>query len=169
MKVGLRTPSLKKSIKARTTGKYKRKLKKMANPFYGKKGIGWIKDPSRALKNKVYHKTTISAKSAIKKSSNFFVTFLYYCFVWPMKWIFIIMLEIMKWMAIGIYLLFRLIIMGLVWLFVNAYNGVISLIEKSRETEEDTEYCEDSENAEIDKDGVNSIVTVASEEEKSGE
>ena len=51
MKVGLRTPSFKKSFKARTTGKYKRKLKRMVNPFYGKKGMGWIKNPSRALKN----------------------------------------------------------------------------------------------------------------------
>lgn len=40
MKVGLRTPSFKKSFKARTTGKYKRKLKRMVNPFYGKKGMG---------------------------------------------------------------------------------------------------------------------------------
>ena len=58
MKIGFRTPSLKKSIRARTTGKIKRKMKKSINPFYGKKGMGFIKNPKRAIKNKIYHKTT---------------------------------------------------------------------------------------------------------------
>ncbi len=57
---GLRTPSLKKSFKARTTGKLKRKIKKATNPFYSKKGMGYIKNPKRAIKNKIYHKTTFS-------------------------------------------------------------------------------------------------------------
>ena len=43
MKIGLRKPSLKKSFKAMTTGKAKRKLKKALIPGYGKKGIGLIK------------------------------------------------------------------------------------------------------------------------------
>ena len=60
MKIGLRTPSLKKSFKARTTGKIKRKIKKATNPFYGKKGIGYIKNPKRAIKNKIYNKTTFN-------------------------------------------------------------------------------------------------------------
>ena len=54
MKIGIRTPSLKKSLRARTTGKAKRKLKKAVNPFYGKKGMGVIKSPKKALYNKVY-------------------------------------------------------------------------------------------------------------------
>ena len=58
MKIGFRTPSLKKSFKARTTGKLKRKIKKAINPFYGKKGMGYIKNPKRAIKNKVYRKIT---------------------------------------------------------------------------------------------------------------
>lgn len=58
MKIGFRTPSLKKSIKARTTGKLKRKVKRMVNPLYDKKGMG-ILHPKRALYNKVYNKTTI--------------------------------------------------------------------------------------------------------------
>lgn len=37
MKFGIRKPSIKKSFKARTTGKIKRKAKKVINPFYGKK------------------------------------------------------------------------------------------------------------------------------------
>ena len=60
VKIGLRTPSLKKSFKARTTGKLKRQAKKATNPFYGKKGMGYIKNPKRAIKNKIYHKTTFS-------------------------------------------------------------------------------------------------------------
>lgn len=56
----MRKPSLKKSIKARTTGKAKRKLKKALIPGYGKKGTGWLKDPKKAAYNKVYKKTTFS-------------------------------------------------------------------------------------------------------------
>lgn len=37
MKFGIRKPSIKKSIKARTTGKITRNIKKAVNPFYGKK------------------------------------------------------------------------------------------------------------------------------------
>lgn len=37
MKFGLRTPSLKKMIKARTTSKWKRQIKKAVIPGYGKK------------------------------------------------------------------------------------------------------------------------------------
>lgn len=56
----MRKPSLKKSIKARTTGKAKRALKKAVIPGYGKKGTGWLKDPKKAAYNKVYKKTTFS-------------------------------------------------------------------------------------------------------------
>ena len=60
MKIGFRTPSLKKSFKARTTSKYKRKLKSAIDPTYGRKGIGWFKNPKKALYNKIYNKTTKS-------------------------------------------------------------------------------------------------------------
>lgn len=60
MKLGMRKPSLKKSIKARTTGKAKRALKKAVIPGYGKKGTGWLKDPKKVAYNKVYKKTTFS-------------------------------------------------------------------------------------------------------------
>jgi len=66
MKVGYRKPSIKKSIKARTTGKMKRKVKKAVNPFYGKKGMGYIKNPKRAVKNKIYHKTTFGTNDVIR-------------------------------------------------------------------------------------------------------
>lgn len=59
MKFGLRTPSLKKSISARTTGQLKRAVKRAVIPGYGKKGIGLL-HPKRAMYNKVYNKTTFS-------------------------------------------------------------------------------------------------------------
>lgn len=37
MKFGPRKISIKKRVKARTTGKLKRKMKKAVNPLYGKK------------------------------------------------------------------------------------------------------------------------------------
>jgi hypothetical protein len=58
MKLGLRKTSLKQSLKARTTGKLKRSIKKTVNPLYGKKGIGFASDPKRATYNKVYKKTS---------------------------------------------------------------------------------------------------------------
>ena len=60
MKIGFRTPSLKKSLKARTTSKYKRQLKSAIDPTYGKKGVGGFKNPKKALYNKIYNKTTKS-------------------------------------------------------------------------------------------------------------
>lgn len=60
MKFGFRTPSLKRSLKARTTGRAKRAIKKALIPGYGKKGAGWIKNPKKAAYNKVYNKTSFS-------------------------------------------------------------------------------------------------------------
>lgn len=55
----MRTPSLKKSFKACTTGKLKRQMKSAVMPWYGKKGAGWA-HPKRKLYNKMYNKTTFS-------------------------------------------------------------------------------------------------------------
>lgn len=63
----IRKPSLKKSFKARTTGKLKRQIKKEIDPFYGMKGKDYITDPKRALYNKVYRKTSFSIVDLIKK------------------------------------------------------------------------------------------------------
>ena len=60
MKFGVRKPSIKRSIKARTTGKAKRAVKKAVVPGYGKKGAGWVKNPKKAAYNKVYKKTSFS-------------------------------------------------------------------------------------------------------------
>ena len=65
MKVGMRKPSLKKSFKARTTGKLKRSVKSTINPLYGKKGMG-ILHSKKAIYNKVYNKTTFSVFDLFK-------------------------------------------------------------------------------------------------------
>ena len=59
MKIGFRKPSLKKTLRARTTGALKRKAKSSVNPLYGKPGIGFVKDPKKSIKAKIYKKTTI--------------------------------------------------------------------------------------------------------------
>ncbi|CAG5915091.1 phage protein [Streptococcus pneumoniae] len=52
MKIGMRKPSLTRSLKARTTSKWKRQAKKAIIPGYGKKGMGWVKNPKKAMYNK---------------------------------------------------------------------------------------------------------------------
>ncbi len=66
MKFGVRKPSFKKSFKARTTGRVKRKVKKALIPGYGKKGMGWIKNPKKAVYNKIYKKTSFSVFDILK-------------------------------------------------------------------------------------------------------
>ena len=60
MKIGYRSPSPKKSFSSRTKSSFNRSLKRAVNPFYGKKGMGYINNPSKAMYNKVYNKTTSS-------------------------------------------------------------------------------------------------------------
>lgn len=66
MKIGMRKPSLKKSVKARTTAKVKKAVKNEIVPFYGEKGTGIYKDPKKAIYNKVYNKTSFSIKDLFK-------------------------------------------------------------------------------------------------------
>lgn len=66
MKFGMRKPSFKRSLKAATTGKAKRAVKKAVIPGYGQRGAGWIKDPKKAAYNKVYNKTTFGIKDIFK-------------------------------------------------------------------------------------------------------
>ena len=65
MKYGMRTPNINKRISARTTGKITRTMHKAVNPLYGKKGMGFINNPSKAVYNKVYNKTTTSIDNII--------------------------------------------------------------------------------------------------------
>lgn len=61
VKIGPRKPSVKKRISARTTGKAKRMVKSSVNPLYGKKGMGYVNNPRKAVYNKVYKQTTFDA------------------------------------------------------------------------------------------------------------
>ena len=70
MKMGIRKPNIKKSIKARTTGKLKRKMKKAVNPMYGKKGMGMITNPKKAVYNKVYNKTTVGVSDIARSGTS---------------------------------------------------------------------------------------------------
>lgn len=60
MRFRFRTPSSRKSIAARTKGRATRAVKKAVVPGYGRKGMGWAKNPEKALYNKVYRKMTFS-------------------------------------------------------------------------------------------------------------
>ena len=66
MKIGFRKPSVKKSLRGRTTSRAKRKIKSAVNPFYGKKGTGWIRNPKKAAYNKVYKKTSFGLRDLFK-------------------------------------------------------------------------------------------------------
>ena len=66
MKIGLRAPSLKKSLKARTTGRAKRAVKSSVNPLYGKKGVGLVLHPERSVKNRLYKRTTVDPLNKLR-------------------------------------------------------------------------------------------------------
>lgn len=58
MKFGVRKPNIKTRIKARTTGRVKRAIKRSINPIYGKRGMGML-HPKKKIYNAVYKRTTI--------------------------------------------------------------------------------------------------------------
>ena len=58
MKFGMRKPNIKSSLRARTIGRLKRSMKSAINPLYGKKGMGYVTNPEKAIKDKIYHKVT---------------------------------------------------------------------------------------------------------------
>lgn len=66
MKCGMRKPSWKKSLSARTKGHATRAVKRALIPGYGKKGMGWL-HPKRKLYNTVYKKTTFSLFDLFKQ------------------------------------------------------------------------------------------------------
>ena len=65
MKFGFRKPNIKTSIKARTTGRIKRSMKRTINPFYGKKGMGFATNPKKAVYNKIYNKTSFGIRDVL--------------------------------------------------------------------------------------------------------
>lgn len=66
MRIGIRRPSLKKSLRARTTGALKRKAKSAVNPLYGRKGIGLVTHPKRSVENRIYKRTTVDPLKKIR-------------------------------------------------------------------------------------------------------
>lgn len=70
MKIGMRKPSVRKSFRARTTGKAKRKMKKAVNPFYGKRGVGFAKSPKKSVRSAAYRRTTFSVMDLFRKHGN---------------------------------------------------------------------------------------------------
>lgn len=117
MKFGVRRPSFKRSISSRTTGKAKRKLKRLTNPFYGKKGMGLVRNPKKSLYNKVYKKTSISSKKASKAFGG--------CLLSP----FLLIFEIYKILFILMFYMMIYSFLFLCWVIVLMINGIISLAE----------------------------------------
>jgi hypothetical protein len=64
MKFGIRKPSLRKSLAARTS------VKRMVKNSLGLKaprGYGWLTNPKKAAYNRVYNRTSISWASLLRK------------------------------------------------------------------------------------------------------
>ena len=66
MKFGFRTPSLKRSISARTTGRAKRAIKRAIIPGYGKRCMGFLTNPKKSIYNRVYRRTTFGLGDILK-------------------------------------------------------------------------------------------------------
>lgn len=66
MNFGFRTPSIKRSISARTTGRAKRAIKRAIIPGYGRKGMGLLTNPKKSIYNRVYRKTTFGLGDIVK-------------------------------------------------------------------------------------------------------
>lgn len=64
MKFGIRKPSLKKSIAARTSVK---RIVKNSLGLRAPRGYGWLTNPKKAAYNRVYSRTTISWASLFRK------------------------------------------------------------------------------------------------------
>ncbi|WP_010632104.1 hypothetical protein [Sporolactobacillus vineae] len=64
MKFGMRKPSLRKRIAARTS--MKRQIVQRAG-LKMPRGYGWVRNPKKYVYNKVYHRTTFDIFSLLKK------------------------------------------------------------------------------------------------------
>lgn len=118
MKLGIRKPNIKKSIKARTTGKVKRMAKKAINPLYGKKGMGYINNPKKAIYNKIYNKISFNAFNIFKKSNNAFFT------------IFIALPAFCVLMVVQLlFYCYKYIFLGIKWVI----EKIVNLIKKNKE------------------------------------
>ena len=70
MKIGYRKRSINRSLSSMTSGRYKRMAKRVINPFYGRKGIGYLKNPSKAMRGAVYRRLTVgTSPSDLQRAS----------------------------------------------------------------------------------------------------
>lgn len=94
---GIRTPSPKKSLTARTTGATTRKLKSAVNPVYGKKGAG-VLHPTRSVKSAVYRKTTVKPTGLISA-----IGVLLFYLVKLVMWLVKLVIKLLVWVVESIY------------------------------------------------------------------
>lgn len=64
MKFGVRKPSIKRSIAARTSPK---RIARNALGLKAPRGAGWLTDPKKAAYNRVYNRTSVSVWSLLRK------------------------------------------------------------------------------------------------------
>ena len=121
----IRKPSISKSIAARTTGRAKRSFKRLGNPFYGKSGIGCLKNPANAARGKIYRKSTVSTKGL--------TGCLTACIYYPLYWTFMLMFWVLKLCFIAVIFLLIAIINLLIWLAELIYNAIADAIEAKRQ------------------------------------
>ena len=120
MKVGVRKPSIKKSVKSRTTGRVKRAAKRSVNPVYGKKGAGFAKNPSRSVKNAVYHRTTIGVGDILDdmSSEDYSSSSRSFWYQQPPAAIFYLLIALCS----------VLLVMGVIMLLINPIVGLIVIV-----------------------------------------
>ena len=124
----IRKPSISKSIAARTTGRAKRSFKRLGNPFYGKSGIGCLKNPANAARGKIYRKSTVSTKGL--------TGCLTACIYYPLYWTFMLMFWVLKLCFIAVIFLLIAIINLLIWLSELIYNGIAYIVYTKRQQAE---------------------------------
>lgn len=124
----IRKPSINKSISARTTGRAKRSFKRLANPLYGKAGMGWLTNPKKAAYNKVYSKTTFSAKGLTGCLTS--------CIYYPIYWTFLLMFWILKVCFMAMIFLLVGGINLLIWLAELIYNAIADAVHAKRQQAE---------------------------------
>lgn len=66
----IRKPSVRKSVSARTTARTTRTVRKLSNPTYGMKGTGYIKDPGKAVYNKIYNQTSYGVRDLMQTGTS---------------------------------------------------------------------------------------------------
>jgi hypothetical protein len=64
MKFGIRKPSIRKSIAARTSVK---RMVRQSLGFKAPRGYGWLTNPKKAAYNRVYNRTSVSFWSVLRK------------------------------------------------------------------------------------------------------